>query len=240
MGALSRGRRFVARLRDAGLLDERLLFVHGSSVAEDELGMVADAGAAFSSTPDTELQMGMGFPVAWRARAAGAKASLGIDIVSNVGGDMFGQMRHALQAERAYRNLALEARGLAPNRLDVSAREVLSLATIEGARAARMDDLVGSLTPGKRADIVVLSCDRIGMNPVNDVTASVVFYAGVADVETVLVDGNVVKRGGGLVGVDAAKLRTDMERSRDGILGRARTIDRTDLRAAIMAFFPVS
>jgi cytosine/adenosine deaminase-related metal-dependent hydrolase len=149
-------------------------------------------------------------------------------------------MHLAVQAERTRRNLLLEARGLAPNRLDLSVREVLSLATIEGARAARLDDRIGSLTPGKRADIVVLSCDRIGMNPVNDATASVVFYAGVADVDTVLVDGKIRKKTGRLVGVDTATLRANVERSRDGIVERARTIDRTDLRAAIAAFFPVS
>lgn len=240
MGALSRGKRFVARLAEAGLLDERLLFVHGSSVEDDELGMVADAGAGFSSTPDTELQMGMGLPVAWRARDAGAKASLGIDIVSNVGGDMFAQMRLALQAERARRNLALEARGLAPARLDLSVRDVLSLATVEGARAARLDDRVGSITPGKHADVVLLRCDRVGMTPVNDAAAAVVFYAGVGDVDTVLVGGRCIKRAGRLLGIETPKLRADVGRSRDRILERARGIDRADFRRAISAFFPIS
>ena len=111
-------------------------------------------------------------------------------------------------------------------------RDVLSLATIDGARAARMDSRVGSLTPGKRADIVVLSCERIGMHPVNDPVASAVFYAAVGDVDTVVVDGKVVKRDGRLLYVDTAKLRADVERSRDAILSRARSVDRDDLRAA--------
>jgi cytosine/adenosine deaminase-related metal-dependent hydrolase len=68
-----------------------------------------------SSTPETEVQMGMGLPVVWRARDARRTPSLGIDIVSNYGGDMFAQMRLALQVERGRRNSELEARGFAPD-----------------------------------------------------------------------------------------------------------------------------
>jgi cytosine/adenosine deaminase-related metal-dependent hydrolase len=239
MGALSRGKRFVARLREQELLDERLLVVHGSSVDDDEVRMVADAGAAFSSTPDTELQMGMGFPVAWRARAAGAKAGLGIDIVSDIGGDMFSQMHVGLQAERARRNSVLESEGLVPARLDLAARDALALATIEGARAARLDDRTGSLTPGKQADLVLISTERIGMWPLVDPAAVLVFHACAADVDSVYVAGECRKRDGRLLGQDLPKLREDLERSCERLLSEASKIERDDVRAALSRFFPI-
>jgi len=239
MGAMSRGRRFVARLAEEGLLDSRLLFVHGASLDDDELTLIADAGAALSSTPETEVQMGMGLPVAWRAREAAANPSLGIDIVSNYSGDMFAQMRLALQVERGRRNSDLEARGFAPERLDLTVRDVLELATIGGARAVHLDSRIGSLAPGKQADIVLVRTDRLGMSPVNDAVAATVLYANASDVDSVFVAGHPVKRGGRLLHADVARVREQLVRSRDRILGRARYIDRTDIRSAVRGFFPV-
>jgi cytosine/adenosine deaminase-related metal-dependent hydrolase len=100
MGAYDNGLEFVRQLGEAGLLAPDLLFVHGSSLTDDELAMIARSGAAISSTPETELQMAMGHPVVARAQAAGARPSLGIDIVSNYSGDMFARMRLLLQAQR--------------------------------------------------------------------------------------------------------------------------------------------
>jgi cytosine/adenosine deaminase-related metal-dependent hydrolase len=154
MGAYDSGQRFVERLGRDGLLGEDLLFVHGASLTDEELRMMADAGASVSATPETEMQMGMGFPVALRARDAGVRSSLGIDIVSNYSGDMFAQMRLCLQASRALENQAFERRERSPRRIRLSTRDVLDLATRGGAEAAGLASRVGTLEPGKQADVV--------------------------------------------------------------------------------------
>jgi cytosine/adenosine deaminase-related metal-dependent hydrolase len=154
--------------------------------------------------------MGMGRPVTFRARAAGVATGLGIDIVSNYGGDMFAQMRLQLQAERGFRH---EHASGAPRRLDLRAREVLELATLGGARALGLESRIGSLTPGKAADVVLTRSGAINMVPVIDPVGALVLNATTHDVDTVLVAGRAVKRDGRLVGVDWPALASRLEAS---------------------------
>lgn len=239
MGALSKEARFVERLGEAGLLGPDLLFVHGSSLSDDALRLAADCGAAHSITPETEMQMGMGIPVTGRVLKAGGRASFGIDIVSNNSGDMFAQMRLGLQMERAWRNRSLEKRGFVPTALDFPARTALELATAGGARAAGLDARVGSLTPGKQADIVLLRCDGWSLCPVNDPVGAVVLSANAAAVDSVFVAGRPVKRDGRLCGIDAARVRDGLRASRDYVMGRAATVNMDEVRELIAFAFPV-
>jgi len=213
MGRYDRGDRLVARLDEAGELRDDVLLVHGAALDADELARVAASGAAIAATPETELQMGMGRPVSFRARAAGVATGLGIDIVSNYAGDMFAQMRLQLQAERGFRHAG--ARG-APRRLGLHARDVLELATVGGARALGLEHRIGTLAPGKRADVVLTRTDSINMLPATDPVGALVLNATTHDVDTVLVAGRAVKRAGALVGVDwpalAARLETSARR----------------------------
>src|SRR4029079_19169032 len=94
----------VELLHGAGLLDQRQVHVHCNACSNRELDLLADAGAAVSVTPETELAMGMGFPVIERAVSRGLLPSFGCDIVSAGRGDLFTQMRIGLQAERGRRN----------------------------------------------------------------------------------------------------------------------------------------
>jgi cytosine/adenosine deaminase-related metal-dependent hydrolase len=210
MGRYDRGDRLVERLGRAGALGEDVLLVHGAALTDDELAIVAASGAAIAATPETELQMGMGRPVPFRARDAGVRTGLGIDIVSNYAGDMFGQMRLLLQAERGFRH---EASAGPPRRLGLRAREVLELATIGGARALGLADRIGSLTPGKQADLIVTRCDAIHMTPAHDAVGALVLNATAQDVDTVLVAGRPVKRSGALVDVDWPRLAERLDRS---------------------------
>jgi cytosine/adenosine deaminase-related metal-dependent hydrolase len=172
-----------------------------------------DTGAAVSATPETEMQMGMGFPVAIRARDAGVRTSLGIDIVSNYSGDMFAQMRLCLQASRALENRAYEERSRAPRTIRIRARDVLDLATRAGAEAAGLASRVGTLEVGKQADIVMIRTDAIHMTPAIDAAGAVVLAANAGDVDTVLVAGRVAKRDGKLVGIDWPALSTRLQAS---------------------------
>jgi cytosine/adenosine deaminase-related metal-dependent hydrolase len=235
MGRWDHGTRVVARLAAAGKLGPDLLFVHGSTLSDDELVAIADSGASISCTPETELQMAMGRPVFARARTAGARPSLGIDIVSNFSGDMFAQMRLLLQSERGFDN---EARADAPRALALRARDVLALATTGGARAAGLDLVTGSITPGKQADLVLTRTDSPHMAGVCDPVAALVLYAAASDVDTVLVGGDVLKHGGtlgGRVPLEWPRLRDRLRASGERIRERAVQLPRDEIAPLLEA-----
>ncbi len=108
-------------------------------------------------------------------------------------------MRLLLQAQRGFENEQLEA---APRSIRLKAREVLELATGGGASAIGLEASVGSITPGKQADLVLTRTDAINMVPATDPVGALVLNANAHDVDTVLVGGRAVKRGGKLIGVD--------------------------------------
>ena len=197
-------------LHSAGLLDHRQVHVHCNACSNRELDLLADAGASVSLTPETELQMGMGFPIFARALERGLAPSLGCDIVSNNRGDLFAQMRLGLQAERARVNQAV-ARSTARCRRSctLGVRDVLRFATLGGAEALGLGSVCGSIDAGQGSG-PASCCGRTGSHlaPLNDPVATVVLHAGPADVDTVLVGGRVVKQGGALTGGRAAAARS--------------------------------
>jgi cytosine/adenosine deaminase-related metal-dependent hydrolase len=197
-----------------------MTFVHCNTLADDELRMMADAGCTASVSPDIELQMGHGWPATGRLLDAGIRPSLSIDVCCSNGGHMFGTMRAAIGTQRGFDNAAaVEAGGAADVKL--TCRDVLEFATIEGARACGLDGEIGSLTPGKAADLVLLRTDDLGMTPLNNPVAAVVYNAHPGLVDTVLVAGRIVKRDGRLLDVDEARVRRLAVESRDDILARA-------------------
>lgn len=207
----------IPELNRAGLLRRNMLFTHCNNFAPEDFATVAGLGAGVCATPDTELGMGMGFPVQERVLEAGGRVAFGADICSNVAGDLFGQMRLALQAQR-WRRFEIDPR--LPTTMPIPARRYLEVATRIGAEAIGMGHEIGSLTPGKRADIVLVSTSSISLAPMNDPVGALVFYANSSDVDTVLINGEVRKRAGRLVGVDWPALRGKLGASRDRILDR--------------------
>jgi cytosine/adenosine deaminase-related metal-dependent hydrolase len=99
--------------------------------------------------------------------------------------------------------------GQTPSEFAITARRVLEMATIDGARALRIDDRVGSLTPGKRADIILVRTDAINMAPMADPIRMIVQAAQPANVDTVMVDGRILKRAGKLTTLNEAKVMRD-------------------------------
>ncbi|QLC35045.1 amidohydrolase family protein (plasmid) [Halarchaeum sp. CBA1220] len=186
----------VKTLDDLGLLGDDLNYVHANRLTAEEFELIGTSGGSVSTTPEVELQMGMGMPALGDALDAGAVPSVGVDIVSNVSDDLFTQLRMALQVERGLRNQPEVAAGEQIQEVTPSAHRALELATIEGARALGLEDRIGSLTPGKRADITVIDADDLNTAPVHKPVETVVFQAGIENVDTVLVDGEVVKRNG--------------------------------------------
>jgi cytosine/adenosine deaminase-related metal-dependent hydrolase len=238
MGSYAFDAQLVAKLKAEGLLGPGILFVHGSAFTDEELRMIADAGAAISATPETELQMGMGFPVAWRASEHNVRTGLGVDIVSNYSGDMFSPMRLGLQSTRALRNDAYEKRGKAPARITPDAMSALRLATIGGAEAIHMEHEIGTLEVGKRADIIVIDTTAMHLTPAFDAVGAVVLNARPGDISTVLVNGRIVKRDGALTGVNWPALRTRFAASATRIMEGFQTIDLPELANSARPLMP--
>jgi cytosine/adenosine deaminase-related metal-dependent hydrolase len=208
----------VALLHAAGLLGERQVHVHCNACSGAELDLLADAGASVSVTPETELQMGMGFPVTQRLLERGMTPSLGCDIVSNNRGELFTQMRLGLACERARTNETELRAGVMPETLTLTAAEMLRFATIGGATALGLESEIGSIEVGKAADLVVLRTDGLGFAPPNDPVAQIVMQAGVNEVDAVFVGGEPVKLGGQMVGDAAGGASRLAVESRDRIV----------------------
>jgi 5-methylthioadenosine/S-adenosylhomocysteine deaminase len=210
------------RLAGEGLIGKGVNVVHGNSLPGDQVKLLVDGGAGVTVTPEAELQMGFGDCLTGRLRALGAAPSLGSDVESSLGGDMFTVMRVALQAQRDIDNQQVIAKtGRAPERISITCREALAWATIEGARMAGLADRIGSLRPGKQADIVLLRADDLGLIPVVDPVASIVLHAGPANVDTVLVAGRVMKRHGRLAYGGLARRKAELLESSRRVLEAA-------------------
>lgn len=189
----------VARLDALGLLDHDIVLSHMRYTTPEEWRLVAERGAAVAFTPDTELQMGMGYPSTVIARQHGIPHGYGADITSNNSADMFTPLRLALQVARAEINAPRD--GELYDGVPIPCNEALRWGTLEGARVLGLDHRIGSLTPGKDADIILLNTDSItlvGWDRTNP-AATIIQQASVVDVDTVMIKGKVLKRHGVLL-----------------------------------------
>ncbi len=184
------------------LLSADQVHVHCNTLDERNLQRLADNSCKVSSCPETEIQMGMGHPVIRRVLELGMRPSLSCDVMSSNSGDMFSQMRIGLQFERCMRNDAFNARNQMPDHLDLTVRDALRWGTANGANAMGLEHRIGSLSPGKQADVIVVGGRRLNMVPMADPVGCLVAQANPGNVRHVLVSGRFVKRDGELVGVD--------------------------------------
>lgn len=238
-GPFARGTRYVSRLLQRGLVDERTLFVHGNVLTRQDLSLIREKGAAITITPESEMQMGMGTPVWPLAMEMGVTCGLGADIVSGGSGDLFTQMRLALVAGRLAANDRLGKCRVMPERLPLTAEDALRAVTIEGARAAGLESEVGSLEVGKRADLVLLRTCSAGLAPVLDPVKTIVMQAGVNDVEMVMVNGQVLKAKGALLACDEAALALRLQKTAERIVQVASDLGFEDAYTYMRAAFPL-
>ncbi|MER6093522.1 amidohydrolase family protein [Streptomyces bluensis] len=217
MGRLAGRFGMVKQLHGLGLLGPDTTYVHCCYLSEEEWRMVADSGGTVSVSPQVETQMGHGWPPVMQAIEHGLRPSLSIDVVTTVPGDMFTQIRAAFGAERARVNADCWQANLPVPDTMLTARQMLEIATLNGAHVAGLEDRTGSLTPGKRADVVALDATALNMAPVHDAAAAVTLSADVSNVDTVIVDGVIHKRDGRLL-ADVGRARRLVEESRDRLV----------------------
>lgn len=215
------GRPAVAPLLDAGLLGDDLTFGHCNLLTDEEMKVMADHGVTATVTPEDEANMGHGYPPIARLMKAGVTPNIGVDTCIAVGGDQFTAMRFALGVPRSQSNGVQLERGENPWDLELSTRDVLGMATIEGARALGQADRIGSLAPGKQADLVLIDTVDVSMTPVLDPVAAVVHHASRGTVSDVFVAGSRVKKDGVLVGVNSAEIHRTATASAFGVLERS-------------------
>lgn len=209
----------IRKMKDDGLLSDRITYVHCCTLGDDELQMIADSGGTASVAADVEMQMGHGFPATGRLLKHGIRPSFSIDVCSSNGGDMFGLMRTAIGMQRALDNAPAVETGEVVERIGLSVNDVLQFATIDGAHAAGLSGVTGSLVVGKAADIVILDDRSLALTPLNNPIGAVVYNSHPGLVRDVFVQGVRVKKEGQLVGVDFDALRARAIASRDYIVG---------------------
>ncbi|KAK2607997.1 hypothetical protein N8I77_006635 [Diaporthe amygdali] len=193
----------VAILGAAGLLGPDVLLSHAAALGPDDVAALAGAGAAVSSTPNTELQMGIDPVALWRGVYEGGVGSLGVDCHTWGTSYMPAQMTLALQGRRLERAQEVGREGRWVRRAEGTVAEVFNLGTVCGAKAVGMAGSVGRLKVGYKADVVVFDGLSPGMAVAaqEDPIAAVVLHSSIRDVEMVIVDGVVRKEGGRLCDV---------------------------------------
>src|SRR5262245_1525828 len=209
------------QMHSLGLLKDDTPYVHCNTIADEQFSLIGDTGVTASIAPEVEMQMGHGLPPALKLLGAGIRPSISIDVVTTVPSDMFNAMRALIAGTRLIVHMkALEKReGVDP--LPLTSRDVLEFATLQGAKACGLDHKTGSLTPGKEADIVLISTDSMNLIPMNNPVGAVVEFANVGNVDSIFVAGKARKRNGKLLDIDFASFRKKVDAARDGLFARA-------------------
>ncbi|MGW6454536.1 amidohydrolase family protein [Streptomyces sp. NPDC055078] len=211
----------IRALHEAGLLDSDILPAHANAADDGELDMLAACGGGISFTPEGEFGGGRSMTVLNRAHRAGVVSSLGIDTASRVSIDLFAAMRltyllmrnvDAISEREAGRYPLVRREGVPL----VYPRHMLEYATVNAARSLGLGDDLGRLAPGQLADVVLINTEPYGMS-LGDPAAHVVLQTTPGDVDTVVIDGVVRKRGGELTDLDRAEAGAATRRVRERV-----------------------
>jgi cytosine/adenosine deaminase-related metal-dependent hydrolase len=210
----------IEQIASEGLLGPDLEFIHASGISEASWQAIADNGVSVSIAAPIEMTMRHGMPPIQTALDHGVQPALSTDVECTMTADFFTQMRSVFTLQRALINeRALSGETNLPELL--TCRDVIRFATVEGARVARLSQKIGSLTPGKEADIILLRADAINVAPLNNVPGAVVTLMDRSNVDTVIVAGRIRKWRGALVDVNWGHLRAALDASRDYIFQAA-------------------
>jgi 5-methylthioadenosine/S-adenosylhomocysteine deaminase len=192
------GCRPLARLEKAGLLGPGLIAVHGVHLDEQEIGLFARHGCSVAHCPSSNLKLASGIAPVAKLLQAGINIGLGTDgAASNNRLDLFAEMRLA----------ALLAKGSSGDATAMPAHRALECATLGGARALGLQDRIGSIIPGKLADLTAVNLEATGLSPCYDPVSHLVYAAGREHVSDVWVDGERRLADGVLVRLDEPAIR---------------------------------
>jgi len=202
----------IAQLAAEKLLGNDMQVIHATWVTPAEIAALAQNGCSVSLSPYTEERIGFGFPPTGDFLAANIPVGLSVDTTALSGNaDLFAIMKAIQNAEN----------GRARDEFKLPARRVLELATIEGARSMGVDAQIGSLKPGKRADLIMVDTRAVNIGVFSDAAHMLVEAAQPANVDTVVVDGRILKRGGKLTATDPARITREANEALAALRKRA-------------------
>jgi cytosine/adenosine deaminase-related metal-dependent hydrolase len=202
----------IAALAERRLLGPDVQVIHAIWSSPAEIRAMAESGTSVSLSPYTELRIGFGMPLTGDFLAAGIDVGLSVDTPALSGNaDMFAIMKAILNIEN----------GRALDEFKLSARRVLELATIGGARSMGLDGEIGSLVPGKRADLIMVNTRQVNLGVLSEPAHLLVEAAQPANVDTVVVDGRILKRGGELTHVDVGAILDEAAEAHAAVRKRA-------------------
>lgn len=205
------GSRPLARLAALGLLSPRFQAVHMTQVAPADLELLARERVQVIHCPSSNLKLAAGFCPVHALGGAGINVALGTDgAASNNTLDLFAELRLA----------ALLAKGSSGDPTALSAHAALRMATLGGAEALGLADRIGSLEPGKDADMIAVDVRRLGCQPVYDMHSALVYTASGAAVSHAWIEGRELLAGGNAGALDPERLRADAALWRDRIAAR--------------------
>jgi len=209
----------VLELAREGLLDENIALIHCLDISDEAWRAIADNGVAVSipTTSDATIGIWESIPSIQKALDFGIRPSLSVDVEAVLSPDMFTQMRVLLNIQRM---MVFNRRhlGEADHPAPLKNRDMLELATVQGAKFNGTFARTGTLTPGKRADLIVITADDWNTLPLNNAFGTVVTAADTRNVEAVFVDGQVRKWAGKLLSHELATVRELVENSRDAVM----------------------
>jgi cytosine/adenosine deaminase-related metal-dependent hydrolase len=218
-GGMWGGRTYPIRLlHEDGLLGSDCVYVHCNNLADDEYALIADTGGFISISPCAEMHVGFGMPGTMNALRHNIRPALSTDSVIFIAGEMFGTMRSTLSALRAMLGYLATQNEQGVARWELTTADILDFATRRGATAMGMSERTGTLAEGKLADIVILNTRSPRLSPANNPVATIVLQATPADVDTVMVGGQIVKRNGVLTCCDPGAVRDGVVKSRDWLI----------------------
>lgn len=208
----------VLRWAEDGILGPDVTLIHSTGLTPEAWNAMGATGATVSLAPTSDAQIGLetAIPAVDEALAAGIRPGLSIDVEVALASDMFTQMRtlHALQRMRAVN--AVYGTDREPSR--ITTHDVLDFATLQGARTNGLAGITGSLTPGKKADLLVIRAEDLNNMPLNDPIGTVVLGSDPRNISTVLINGEPRKWNGRVLDVDLPALRSAVHASRTYVL----------------------
>ena len=211
----------IEQLGDAGLLGPDVTLIHCTALTERAWDYIQRFGVRVSLTTTSDAEIGIfgGNPPIQEALDRGIRPGLSVDVECSLSGDMFAQIRatYTIQRMRAFAASTSSENPPAP----ISPRRVLEMATIDGAKVNRLDAESGTITPGKKADLVVISANDIATMPLNNAVSSITLGTDASSVRDVFVDGRIRKWDGAMVDVDIDELRSRVIDSRDYLLRKS-------------------
>lgn len=199
-------------LKKAGVFNYHVMLAHGVHVDNDSLITLRDISGGIIHNPISNQKLGSGIADIKRLRENGVNVALGTDGQGSTNTlDMFEEIKSAAYLQKVMYNSATA----------ISGEDVLKMATIEGAKVLGIDSEVGSLEEGKKADIIIIDTNKPHLCPMHDIYSLLAYSANGADVETTIIDGNIVMENRNVANVDEGELLRDCRRITESLFRQA-------------------